>query len=346
MMLYVDNIMDGTQYKLEFNRKVTIILGDSGIGKTKVIELIKNSSRYSHIQLHSDLSSKVIALDFYSDWKILIEHAEKDTIFIADEDCTFVNERDFSRLVNDSECYFIFITREPKGSLGYSYKDIYTLRCSGKYHESVPVYIDNFDNLDSEVELVVVEDSKSGYEFYKYCLEYHNKDIKVISSEGKDKLIWCVINAITENNTVRSIGIIADGAAIGNQIDGIQQLKYKYPDIKFSIFMPECFEELLLNSNILNFKIPRELQSRRYINTFSSYEKYYGKLLTLLTQDTPASYTKKEINKCFLYNCCFQKISKCSLYKRENKVDTIVNIIYKDNGKNAGRRKDDKLLFQ
>lgn len=154
-------------YEIEFNRKVTIIQGDSGTGKTKIIETIKELEFNGTASMFTSNGVKVYILERASMWDTSIKNSE-NTLFIIDEECSWVLSRYFAELVHNSDNYFIIISRDPIKSLNYSYEEIYEMKNSGKFNRTVRRYDSYINtNLDKRCEVVLVEDSNSGLEFYK-----------------------------------------------------------------------------------------------------------------------------------------------------------------------------------
>ena len=335
-------------YEIEFNRKITVLRGDSGIGKSSIAKLLKQSKINRNISVFTDNNYDVIVLDYSSNWGSDIMLGTKNTLFVLDEDCIYINEHKFAKIVHESESRFIFITRSPLKSLNYSYQDIISLKTHGNLTKSYNIYKESdFSVLSRDCVDIITEDSKSGYEFLKYHLGRY-KPYNVLSCEGKSKVSTAIESYKDRYNI--EVGIIADGAAIGCEMSDIISTVELCDNINVQFFFPECFEELLIRASILNFdkkKISYRLDS---INNYSSYETFYYNLLIELVQFTPASYNKSTINECYLRDCCFRKQSKCVLYKAGEKTDKVIELIFggsRNENMNVKRGgKNDKLLFQ
>ena len=91
---------------------------------------------------------------------------ESGRIYIIDEDFSKLKTKEFASLVLKSDNCFIIITRESLPSIPYSYKEIYRIKTSGKYHSLERIYPD-YDKL-SEKDLMVTEDEDAGLEYYQY----------------------------------------------------------------------------------------------------------------------------------------------------------------------------------
>ncbi len=140
---------------------------------------------------------------------------------------------DFARMVRDSDNYYVIVTREGLPNLPYSVDEIYGIRSSGKYaglfqtyHEFYHIYGDHTPDERVIPHTVMVEDSNSGYDFFKGLSD--GKDYEVISAGGKSK----IFTEILENKRDGSIVVIADGAAFGAEIDRISKLAGRRRDIE------------------------------------------------------------------------------------------------------------------
>ena len=65
-------------------------------------------------------------------WEILIPSYENCILFF-DESCSYTFSKEFTKIVQESSCYFVFITRRVLKTLPYSIEDIYRIHESGKY---------------------------------------------------------------------------------------------------------------------------------------------------------------------------------------------------------------------
>ena len=72
-------------------------------------------------------------------WKVILESISKSIIFI-DEENTFINTEEFASAIQNSDNYYVLITRENLYNLPYSVEEIYGLHSSGKYQNTRKVY--------------------------------------------------------------------------------------------------------------------------------------------------------------------------------------------------------------
>ena len=127
-----------------------------------------------------------------SDWNLVLPNLNQQIIFL-DEENRFIKSQEFASAVKKSDNYFVIITREDLPNLPYSVDEIYGIHTSGKYHDTKRVYNEMYRIYGAEEvllpikpDVVVTEDSNSGYDFFKaICQE---KDIYCKSANGKSNL--------------------------------------------------------------------------------------------------------------------------------------------------------------
>ena len=176
-------------YEFEIKRNITIIKGDSATGKTTLINMIRQFAN--------------------------LGNASGNIIFI-DEENQFIRQQEFAELVKTSDNYFVIITRENLYNLPYSVEEIYGLYSSGKYQNTKQIYQEMYhiyplnQDLSCKPDKIIVEDTNSGYEYFKAISK--EKNIVCESAGGKTKIFAMLEQLKAETE---SICVIADGAAIG-----------------------------------------------------------------------------------------------------------------------------------
>ena len=287
-------------YNFTVRRNITIIKGDSATGKTTLVDMIREyyeAGENSGIVLTCERNCRVLE---GRDWRILLDTIEKTIIFI-DEDNSFLPTDEFAKAVQKSDNYYVIVTREGLPNLPYSVEEIYGIRLLGKYgtlkqsyHEFYRIY--GTDLLKNEVkpEMVITEDSNSGYQFFKTVCDGYG--LKCDSANGKSNVFHC-LNVSND----RSVLVIADGAAFGSEIDKVVQLlKERTNGV---LYLPESFEWLLLSAGILRDREVADILSdpSEYVESkdYFSWERFFTALLIEKTQDTYLRYSKKELNQAY-----------------------------------------------
>ena len=152
------------KYEFELRRNLTILRGDSATGKTTLIEMIQdheNDPLGSPVELISDKKCYVLEGAL---WKEQLAGITDSIVFI-DEGNTFVKAEEFAGVIQNTDNYYVIVSRESLPALPYSVEEIYGIRTSGKYgtlkqiyHEFYRIY--NLDETKGEIEpeAVVTED--------------------------------------------------------------------------------------------------------------------------------------------------------------------------------------------
>ena len=144
-------------------------------------------------------------------------------------------------------------------------------------------------------EIVIVEDSNAGYEFFEGLSK--DRNYTVTSAGGKSNIFAEIIN-----NPNRNMLIIADGAAFGPEMDRIMKQVNRKKGIM--LYLPESFEWLVLKSGVISngtlnviLEAPEDhIESSKYF----SWERFFASLLTEMTRDTYLKYSKRRLNKVYL----------------------------------------------
>ena len=292
------------KYDFTIKRNITILTGNSGSGKTVLIELIRDYRRYgsdSGVFLSCDRECRTIDNE---DWERQISETSNSIIFI-DEGNRFLRSRKFADLLQKSDNYFVIATREKLPMLPYSVNEIYGFRQSGKFHNAKQKYNEIY-HLYGEIseermivpEYVLTEDSTSGYEFFRELSKERN--ITCISANGKSNIISCLQKMERKKGTCL---VIVDGSAFGSEMRDISEYLNDVDHI--ILYAPESFEWLLLSTDMIpNVRVTHILeQPEEYIDSkeYVSWERFFTSLLVSKTQGNPLwAYSKKKLPDMYL----------------------------------------------
>ncbi|WP_418463457.1 ATP-binding protein [Frisingicoccus sp.] len=309
-------IVESKKVKYDFiiKRNITILTGDSGSGKTVLIDFIREYRRYgadSGVFVSCDCECKTINNE---DWERQIEETSNSIIFI-DEGNRFLTSRRFAELVQQSDNYFVLATREKLPMLPYSVNEIYGFRQSGKFHGAKKKYNEIY-HLYGEIserdkinpQFVITEDSNSRYDFFNELS--NQKKIKCISSYGKSNIIKSLQDSESIDGTRL---VIVDGAAFGSEMRDISEYLDTVRNVV--LYAPESFEWILLSSNTIpNVNVAAILQQpEKYIDSkeYASWEKFFTTVLTSKTQNDPVwAYSKKKLPKAYLSSKVMSAVKK------------------------------------
>lgn len=290
------------RYDFEIRRNITIIKGNSATGKTTLVEMIREyyeDGEESGISLSCEKECIVLS---GRDWGNVLA-AKKDCIVFIDEGNRFVHTREFARTIQKTDNYYVIVTREGLVNLPYSVEEIYGIRESGKYasikqvyNEFYRLYGDNIAVSEIAPSKIIVEDSNSGYEFFKGIST--DKKYSVVSANGKSN----IFSQVLLNKSEDALLIVADGAAFGSEMDRMMKLIYGKKNI--FLYLPESFEWLILNSGIIAGQEVEEILDapQNYIECreYFSWERFFTALLIEKTEHSYLQYTKRRLNPVYL----------------------------------------------
>ena len=291
------------RYELDIRRNITIIRGDSATGKTKLISLLEQAASLGESSGVDVLCERPCRTLGGADWNLVLPNLQGQILFL-DEENRFVKSQEFAAAVKASDNYFVIVTREDLPNLPYSVEEIYGIHTSGKYHDLKRTYNELYHIYSTEgtpcrekPETVIVEDSNSGFEFFRnVCGE---KGIACISAGGKSNL-KTAISKLGDESAV----VIADGAAIGPEMNELYQVMCQKPKVK--CYLPESFEWLVLKSGMIDGKKIQDIlehpedfvESRKYF----SWERFFTALLVEYTRDSYLKYSKNKLNEAYLHD--------------------------------------------
>ncbi len=120
------------RYEFELRRNLTVLRGDSATGKTTLIDMIRervNNGEDSSVQLLCDKACYVLE---GATWKGQLSEM-RDSIVFIDEGNPFIFSDAFSERIQQTDNYYVLVSREGLPNLPYSVTEIYGIRTSGKY---------------------------------------------------------------------------------------------------------------------------------------------------------------------------------------------------------------------
>ena len=285
-------------YFLTVKRNITILQGNSATGKTELIRLIgehEANGASSGITLKCDTKCTVLTA---VDWELRLSAMHKYIVFI-DETAAFVKSKRFAEMVRGSDNYFVIVTRDDLSQLPYSVDEIYGLRNVSDnqkykiyhriYNEMYKLY--HFDYGKPFIpELVITEDSNSGFEFFDTLYQG-----KCVSANGKSN----VYDSIRKEQD-KAILTIVDGAAFGAEIGKVSRY-LETSNIHCVLYAPESFEYLILSANFTD--VPKSVIEETYLHadseSYMSWEEFYTSYLVNITKDTVFRYTKTKLAEVY-----------------------------------------------
>ena len=298
-------------FTIELERNITILRGDSATGKTTLVEMLsayENYGRKSGITIVCDKTCRVLSGAL---WEAQLKDIQ-DAIVFVDEGSTFVSSLDFARAIQKTDNYYVLVTREDLSTLPYSVNAILELkkttsRFKRTYNKAYPIY-DSLPASDVElgsVEKLLTEDANSGYQLFTKIGEKYG--VVCISAAGKDNIKQKIFPMKSEK-----VLVIADGAAFGPQMNDIYRLMQE-DSAKFSLYLPESMEWLLLKADLLGQTDILEILEHPadFIESseFFSWERFFTNLLEQWTKNIPyMRYDKAKLPEFYLQEENLEKI--------------------------------------
>ena len=288
------------RYDLVIHRNITVIRGDSATGKTTLIGMLQSYERDGASSGISIVCEKQCLVIDGIRWKENIRSISDSIVFI-DEHNRFIESEEFASEIRNTDNYYVLITRSSLSNLPYSVDEIYGIHTSGKYHdlkktynEMYRIYSDFSSRYDNVLRLIS-EDSNSGFEFFKGIVK---NDVKCLSAGGKSNISRMLLNMPCDKKTA----VIADGAAIGPEIEKIIELKKN--GYELLLYLPESFEWIILRSGLIKDRYIDQVLSEpeSYIDSreYFSWERFFSDLLIRVTDNSYYKYSKSALNKVYL----------------------------------------------
>lgn len=272
-------------YELNIVNKISILQDLSATGKTILIELTNlYNQNISTIKVKSPYKILVlddISFNFYKNLD--------NNIFFIDESSSIINTEEFKDFLYKSENFFIIINRDITLAIPYGIENIYKFYYNPKTNTNSMVNKYSIRDLNknlninySSINKALIEDSKSGFEFYNKILI-----LNCLSSYGNKG----IVNYISKQNISNSL-IILDSVGYGKYI---QQL-LNFIDINQNnllLILTKSFEYLILKSKILgDFD---NILDRIALDNINQEKAYYELLVSITNKYADKRYLKNKL---------------------------------------------------
>lgn len=297
-------------YEITIKYKYTFIVGDSGTGKSILIdtldtpgskvefdgELVSLSQiqsfedRYRYVSdIKRDAIFDGIELDYTDSTQmmsiprkirlelekiylrtVIYPRAGKITLYYGDEDLKWIKGPAFCSVIKNTDCILLLTFRASLPSVAFGLQNLYELQEDNGVIKNVPFKVQDVGTFGYAD--VYCEDSKSGFEFFKLICP------SIKSLHGKDN----IANMLLESNLY-----IMDGVGIGNNYPIFRQYT--------NIYDIGSFEKMILARHYLS-KDPDLL-----IDNIEEF--YFNELRINLKNDTHFTYSKDKGSPCLLEKC-------------------------------------------
>ena len=120
------------RFEFDVRRNITIVRGDSATGKTTLMTLLDAYDRLGDESGVEVICPRRCVTLTNANWEAVVQATSSSIVFL-DEDVRAAKTPEFARLVQQSDNYYVIVTREDLPNLPYSVDEIYGIHVSGKY---------------------------------------------------------------------------------------------------------------------------------------------------------------------------------------------------------------------
>lgn len=337
-------IIDGNMsWEIPIKRRITIVRGASGCGKTSLVEAVRLRSQNTVVNFPLGI---MIADE--TNWSAIMRGAEKQLIIF--DDMEIVGTHEFAKVIKETKDrgnFYLVITREYVG-IGDDellYKD--SLDELGELSIAVDSILEMYKSDDGYVhktreffkygiiqednlayDKVIIEDKKAGKRFFEALL---SPSVVIAADAGKSSIVTKVIDVLNADvNT--NVVVFMDMAAFGCHMDEFYNRVLQYYKPRVIIMSKyECFEELLLRTKYLrnNVIVHSELSDLyNNANKFLSWEVYFEDLVERATMNTRIQHKHKaNLKFCWTHDCseCNRPDkAECEYFAKGNKLEYLL----------------------
>lgn len=313
-------------YHLVLERKVSILKGNSGTGKSSLIRLISEYLEYgkkSGVKVAVDSSASLGVLTNSSDWETVLSTVKNRVLFV-DEDVDYIYTEAFQKELWGADCYVVIISRSGMFTgIPYAIFGIYELITEKNGENTATSMYQLYEEYDrvNNYDFILTEDSNSGFEMAKYA--FGNDNIEVSSAGGNSSVLEMLIK---RGRSYKNVCVNVDGAAFGAYIEPV--LKYSEMRGDILVSAPESFEYVILNftdvKRCLSTDCGELLRTYDYCEgtIYSTWEQFYENLLSQVTSENFGFvYSKRKLNHWFMNRKCAEQyvdiIRKCFVRRRK-----------------------------
>lgn len=129
----------GIQYKFNIHRKYTVIRGNSATGKTTLVRLIEDATVRKTADISCDVPCVVLP---DVNWALNLSAFSESVVFIDEDHPALGDGKRLAAVMSGSDNCFVIISRDKMPWIPYSYREIYQIRGSGKFHTLERIYDD------------------------------------------------------------------------------------------------------------------------------------------------------------------------------------------------------------
>ncbi|MCI6364457.1 hypothetical protein [Intestinimonas butyriciproducens] len=225
-------------YELSFRGKYSILTGLSGSGKTRFVKFLDRIGRGMPHTVSGGY--EVIGAPYGKALRsaVLSKHG---AIIVVDEDVDRSDLRAAMHDIMNSDCYFIFITRDTMPDIPYGVENVFEMVGGPNHYRMVPKYTLQKCNLTSTN--IVCEDAASGLKITDAIFKKYG--YKVTSASGRKRLI-----AAARKEAPEGAIVLADLCGTGDESGELIDFVTLYP--QWQLCYSKSFEWELLRHPYVN----------------------------------------------------------------------------------------------
>lgn len=305
-------------YEFDLHRRITVLKGESGSGKSLLADLVQQSGNdVVSVQSARSLVTAPLTVPGNIDGWLT---AYPNSVIIIDEDSKLGKMPEFYRKALDADCWILLISRGlDHRYLHYSVNEVYEIHQSGKYYTFKPYYRLDARRYDKNWP-IVTEDSMSGFQFFNRFFKS-----KVSSLGGRDAILKRNLPELYRHT------YIMDGAAFGQLFDIFYN---DYLLHKLDFVLLESFEWALLKSSLFYMQsaVQKALNNPEEFGAndvkYDTWENFFEDYLNDRMHELGTKgYSKSAAPNCFISECCYRS-TPCDLLKDHpsNKAESILKL--------------------
>lgn len=288
---------------ITFKDKYVFILGDSGLGKSLIVDTLSDEELVTHA-VDTDLDIKILNKSTISEF----DNWNNGELLVADE----VYGRKVLNKLATKNCYILFVTRKVFTNINFSYRCLYTAsRTEGITTIKQAFELKNV-KAASNYDALIMEDSGYAKTFVSECF---NNQQCIISANGKSNIVGVLKS--DQIIALNKLLILFDGGGIGSDISRIMSVVKKLRKTGYVVHFlaPECFEQVLLCSKYFNYN--RDVFKHMSLQDGNT-ESFCEKELLRLTEGTvlECNHKKGKMSECWYTQC-----NKCDKFSCKWRVD-------------------------
>lgn len=281
--------------KIDLVNKYTYVNGRSASGKSLIIEEINSVSTNIDSEdayIKCELPVQVVSSNKADDRKY-----SSGIVYFADEQYAWQTIQDTMGV----DCYVVIASRNVHSNLNVALNAVYCIVNDRGTYKAMRRYR-TIETEFRQPELVICEDSASGFEFWKKAPCW-TRGTLIITSHGKSNLA-AEIKKATLNNECKNILVICDAGGLANEATKIckEASKAHKAGVNIQFLIPVCFEHVLMCTELVGHKLDVYGDFDKRDNSIETCcEKYINKI----TKGKPYEHNHKygRLSECWTEEC-------------------------------------------